>query len=213
VIIQEFLEGIPSSVSLLSTKTEARSVAVNEQLIGIPWLSRLPFAYCGNITPFRTDKAGEMESLAEELVLDFKLLGSNGVDFLVSKKGPVVLEINPRFQGSLDTVEKAMNINLFEAHAGCFRGELPEKPEAKCFAARGVIYSDREIFIDRELMDLILREKCADIPSQGTVTEPDGPLTSLFACKSTREEAVLSLKRGADRIKAFIENQSKRRNT
>lgn len=28
-----------------------------------------------------------MEALAEELVLEFKLLGSNGVDFLVSKKG------------------------------------------------------------------------------------------------------------------------------
>ncbi len=206
LIVQEFLEGVPSSVSLLSTKNEALSVAVNEQLIGIPWLSRLPFAYCGNITPFRTNKAKEMEGLAEELVIEFKLLGSNGVDFLVSKKGPVVLEINPRFQGSLDTVEKAMNINLFEAHAGCFRGELPEKPEAKCFAARGVIYSDRELFIDRKLMDLILREKSADIPSQGTVVEPDGPLTSLFACASTREEAILSLKRGVNRIKAFIEN-------
>jgi len=213
VVIQEFLEGIPSSVSLLSTKNEALSVAVNEQLIGIPWLSRLPFAYCGNITPFRTDQAEEMEALAEELVLEFKLLGSNGVDFLVSKKGPVVLEINPRFQGSLDTVEKAMNINLFEAHAGCFRGELPEKPEAKYFAARGVIYSDRELFIDRKLMDTILMEKGADIPSEGTVAEPDGPLTSLFACTSTREEAVLSLKRGANRIKAFIENQTKRKNT
>jgi len=213
IVIQEFLEGTPSSVSLLSTKNEALSVAVNEQLIGIPWLSRLPFAYCGNITPFMTNQAEEMEALAEELVLEFKLLGSNGVDFLASKKGPVVLEINPRFQGSLDTVEKAMNINLFEAHAGCFRGELPEKPEAKGFAARGVIYSDRELFIDQKLMELILREKGADIPSQGTVIEPDGPLTSLFACTSTREEAVLSLEKGANRIRAFIENQLKREDT
>lgn len=213
IVIQEFLEGTPSSVSLLSTKNEALSVAVNEQLIGIPWLSWLPFAYCGNITPFMTDQAEEMEALAEELVLEFKLLGSNGVDFLASKKGPVVLEINPRFQGSLDTVEKAMNINLFEAHAGCFRGELPEKPEAKGFAARGVIYSDRELFIDQKLMELILREKGADIPSQGTVIEPDGPLTSLFACTSTREEAVLSLEKGANRIRAFIENQLKREDT
>ncbi len=63
-----------------------------------------------------------MEKLAEELVLDFKLLGSNGVDFLVTETGPIVLEINPRFQGSLDTVEKAMNINLFEAHVRCFKG-------------------------------------------------------------------------------------------
>ncbi|RXA19671.1 ATP-grasp domain-containing protein [Methanosarcina sp. MSH10X1] len=211
VVVQEFIEGIPSSVSLLSTKNEALAVAVNEQLIGIPWLSRLPFAYCGNITPFRTDKVEEIETLAEELVLGFKLQGSNGVDFLISEKGPVVLEINPRFQGSLDTVEKAMNINLFNAHVDCFRGELPEKPEAKCFAARGIIYSDRELFIDRRLMDVILREKGADIPSQGTVAEPDGPLTSLFACTSTREEAVLSIKRGANRIKAFIENQMERK--
>jgi uncharacterized protein len=209
VIIQEFLEGIPSSVSLLSTKSEALSVAVNEQLIGISWLSRLPFAYCGNITPFKIGQAEEMEALAEDLVLRFKLVGSNGVDFLFTENGPVVLEINPRFQGSLDTVEKAMGINLFEAHVNCFRGELPDKPKAKCFAARGIFYSDRELFIDRELMDIIIREKCADIPPPGTVAKPDWPLTSLFSFTSTREDAVLSLERGAKRIETFIENQTK----
>ncbi len=205
VVIQDFLEGTPSSVSLLSTKNEALSVAVNEQLIGIPWLSRLPFAYCGNITPFRNKQADEMETLAEEIVLDFKLLGSNGVDFLVTENGPIVLEINPRFQGSLDTVEKAMNINLFEAHAGCFRDKLPSKPKANCFAARGIIYSDRELFIDEKLMDVILREKGADIPSKGMKIEPDWPLTSLFSCTSTREDALLSLESGANRINNFIE--------
>jgi len=107
IIVQQFLEGTPASVSLLSTKNESLAVAVNEQLIGIPWLSRLPFAYCGNITPFRTEYSEEMEALSEELVLELGLLGSNGVDFLVTEKGPVVLEVNPRFQGSLDTVEKA----------------------------------------------------------------------------------------------------------
>lgn len=206
LIIQDFLEGTPASVSLLSTRDEAISVAVNEQLIGIPWLSRLPFAYCGNITPFKTGQAEEMKALAEELVLEFKLLGSNGVDFLVTENGPVVLEINPRFQGSLDTVEKAMNINLFEAHVGCFKGDLPDKPNAKCFASRGIIYSDRELFIDRKLMDVILREKGADIPLHGTNIEPDWPLTSLFSCAPTREGAVLSLERGAKRIKTFIED-------
>ncbi|WP_235283156.1 ATP-grasp domain-containing protein [Methanosarcina sp. 2.H.A.1B.4] len=209
VVIQEFLEGIPSSVSLLSTNNQALSVAVNEQLIGMPWLSKLPFAYCGNITPFRTAHAEEMEALAEELVLELGLLGSNGVDFLVTEKGPVVLEVNPRFQGSLDTIEMATGMNLFEAHIGCFRGELPEKPEAKHFAARGVLYSDRELFIDRKLMDFILMEKSADIPSMGTVTEPDWPLTSLFACASTRDEAIRSLERGAEKIKTFIVNRTK----
>lgn len=204
IVVQQFLEGIPASVSLLSTKNESLAIAVNEQLIGMPWLSRLPFAYCGNITPFRTEYAEEMEKMAEELILELGLLGSNGVDFLVTERGPVVLEVNPRFQGSLDTVEKAMGINLFEAHAGCFRGELPEKPEAKLFAARGVLYSDRELFIDRKLMEVILREKSADIPPQETVIEPDWPLTSLFAFASTRDEAVKSLEGGAERLKTFI---------
>ncbi|WP_292390500.1 ATP-grasp domain-containing protein [Methanosarcina sp. UBA5] len=209
VVIQDFLEGIPSSVYLLSTKKEALSVAVNEQLIGIPWLSRLPFSYCGNITPFRTEYAEEMETLAEELVLDFKLLGSNGVDFLVTETGPIVLEINPRFPGSFDTVEKAMNINLFEAHVDCFKGELPEKSEAKRFAARGIIYSGRELFIDRQLLDVILREKGADIPPQGTIVRPDWFLTSLFSCTSTREDAIISLEKRAKRIKTFIECKTK----
>ncbi|MEL7663966.1 MAG: ATP-grasp domain-containing protein [Methanosarcina mazei] len=204
IVIQQFLEGTPASVSVLSTKDEALAVAVNEQLTGIPWLSRLPFAYCGNITPFMTEYAEDMEKLAEELILELGLLGSCGVDFLVTEQGPVVLEVNPRFQGSLDTVEKAMGINLFEAHAGCFRGELPEKPKAKLFAARGVLYSDRELFIDRKLMEVILREKSADIPPQKTVIEPDWPLTSLFEFASTREEAIKSLEGGAERIKTFI---------
>lgn len=207
IVVQQFLEGTPASVSLLSTEKESMAVAVNEQLVGIPWLSKLPFAYCGNITPLRTECAGEMEALSEELILELGLMGSNGIDFLVTEKGPVVLEVNSRFQGSLDTVEKAMGINLFEAHIDCFRGELPEKPEAKLFAARGVIYSDRELFIDRKLMEVILREKSADIPRQETVIEPDWPLTSLFAIASTREKAVKSLEEGAERIKTFIVNR------
>jgi predicted ATP-grasp superfamily ATP-dependent carboligase len=211
IVVQQFLEGTPASVSLLSTKYGSLAVAVNEQLIGIPWLSRLPFAYCGNITPFRTKYAEEMEAFAEELVLELGLLGSNGVDFLVTENGPIVLEVNPRFQGSLDTVEKAMGINLFEAHVGCFRGELPKKPEAKLFAARGVLYSDRELFIDRKLMEVILREESADIPSQGTVTEPDWPLTSLFALASTRDKAVRSLEGEAERIKTFIGRMKEKR--
>ncbi|MFZ2410977.1 MAG: ATP-grasp domain-containing protein, partial [Candidatus Methanoperedens sp.] len=50
-IAQEFVEGIPCSASVISTGDDAVVVALNEQLIGVPWLTRLPFAYCGNITP------------------------------------------------------------------------------------------------------------------------------------------------------------------
>ena len=201
IIVQEFLEGVPASVSVLSTGKEALAVAVNEQLIGTPWLSGLPFAYCGNITPFETPFAEEMETVSEALVLEYGLMGSNGVDFLLTKNGPVALELNPRFQGSLDTVELATGLNLFKAHVRCFSGELPEKPRTKQFAARGVLYSDRELFIDEERMKVILRENTVDIPNAGDVAGPDGPLTSILASASSREEALDALKAGAIRIK------------
>ncbi|MDD3041839.1 MAG: ATP-grasp domain-containing protein [Methanosarcinaceae archaeon] len=201
IIIQEFLEGVPASVSVLSTRKEALAVAVNEQLIGTPWLSGLPFAYCGNITPLETPFAEEMEAVSEALILEYGLVGSNGVDFLLTKNGPVALELNPRFQGSLDTVELATDLNLFEAHIRCFTGELPEKPRIKQFAARGVLYSDRELFIDEGRMKVILRENTVDIPNAGDVAGPDGPLTSILASASSREEALDALKAGAIRIK------------
>jgi predicted ATP-grasp superfamily ATP-dependent carboligase len=54
-------------------------------------------------------------------------------------------------------------------------------------------------------MDVILREKGADIPSKGMKIEPDWPITSLFSCTSTREDALMSLESGANRINNFIE--------
>src|SRR5659263_30398 len=101
-IAQEFVEGIPCSTSIISTGDEAVVVAVNEQLIGIHRLTRLPFAYCGNITPLQTKFSQEMEEYSKQIAIEFKLQGSNGVDFILTDKCVTVIEVNPRFQGSID---------------------------------------------------------------------------------------------------------------
>ena len=52
---QEYLEGMPLSVSVLSTGSEAMPIAVNEILVGKKWLGQnRPFGYCGNVTPYAT---------------------------------------------------------------------------------------------------------------------------------------------------------------
>ena len=104
-IAQEFVEGIPCSASLIGTGDDACVIALNEQLIGIPGLTKLPFAYCGNVTPFVTDWKREMIEYSRQIALEFGLIGSNGVDLIQTEKGAVVIEVNPRFQGSLDTIE------------------------------------------------------------------------------------------------------------
>jgi len=151
-IAQEYLQGTFASVSVLSTGEDAIALAVNEQLIGVPWLGAIqPFMYCGNVTPLDTKHGGKMCRIAETLVLELGLIGSNGVDFVITKDGPVVLEVNPRFQGSLDAVELSTGINLFDAHVRACSGELIKTPQTTCFAVKMVVFAESKMIIRKNL--------------------------------------------------------------
>jgi predicted ATP-grasp superfamily ATP-dependent carboligase len=205
MLIQDFISGTAASVSVLSTKDGACAIAINEQLIGIPWLTELPFSYCGNITPFETPYAEKICRMAEELVMEFGLVGSNGIDFIISDSGPVVIEINARFQGSLDTVELATGINIFDAHVRSFGGELPEKPETGKFAARAVLYTDRDVVINKQVLDAILKENTADIPNDGHKAFSGDPVTSVIATGRNRQDVLENIKNRVSRIRKLLD--------
>jgi predicted ATP-grasp superfamily ATP-dependent carboligase len=198
-IAQEFMKGIPCSTSVVSTGDEAVVVAMNEQLIGIRRLTRLPFAYCGNVTPLETKFRQEMEDYSKQICIEFKLRGSNGIDFMLTDKSVKVIEINPRFQGSIDTVELSTGINVFDAHIKSFAGELPELREPRCFAAKNIIYIDKKLIINRDISDTLLnysiKGKAADIPRPGQEVLPDEPLTTILATASTRRMACYKVNR------------------
>ena len=204
-IAQEFVEGIPCSSSVISTGDEAVVVAVNEQLIGIPWLTRLHFAYCGNITPFKTKFREEVDEYSKQIAIEFKLQGSNGIDFMMTDKGVKVIEINPRFQGSIDTVELSTGLNIFDAHIKSFSGELPELMGPRCFAAKNIIYTDKKLKINREISDMLVKYmnkgKAADIPRSGQEVHPDEPVMTILATASTRRMALYKVRRSARYIK------------
>lgn len=208
-IAQEFIEGIPCSASLISTGDDAAVVALNEQLIGLPWLTRVPFAYCGNITPFHTKFKEEMIQYAEQIAVEFKLRGSNGVDFIATGKGIQLIEINPRFQGSLDTVELSTGLNIFDAHVRSFEGELPEIRESRCFAAKAIIFAGKEVMITKEISDILI--KCmdkggaADIPRQGLTIHPDEPVMTLLATSRTRMTVLDKIRQSCELIKRRTE--------
>lgn len=194
MVFQEYLAGTPASVSIISTKEKACTAAVNEQLIGIPWLTKLPFAYCGNVTPLITPYANQMKNIAEGLISELGLVGSIGVDFLITDKGPVALEVNARFQGSMDTVELATGANIFEEHMLAFEGhirqERTKEPAYKKYAARAVIYAEERTAITEQAMTGILGKQTADIPNTGDVIGKDEPVTSVISTGYTRRKVV-----------------------
>jgi len=208
-IAQEFVKGIPCSASLISTGDDAVVVAINEQLIGLPWLTRIPFAYCGNITPFHTEFKAEMEKYALQIAMEFKLQGSNGVDFMLTDKGVQVIEINPRFQGSLDTVELSTGMSIFDAHIRSFEGELPELRGFQCFAAKTIIFAEKELVITRDISDTLIecmnKGRAADIPHRGVVIGPDEPITTMLSTARTRMTVLDKVRRSSMHIKRRTE--------
>lgn len=208
-IAQEFVEGVPCSASLIGTGDDACVIALNEQLIGIPGLTRLPFAYCGNITPFITQFKNEMIEYSEQIAFEFGLKGSNGVDFIQTEKGMVVIEVNPRFQGSLDTIELSCGINIVDAHVRSFSGELPKPGKHKHFAVRNILYAGKSIQVDERLFKRLIKcmkmERAADIPEKGRIAREYEPLTTLLETGRTREMAIEKVERSARYIRRITE--------
>jgi len=208
-IAQEFVEGVPCSASLIGTGDDACVIALNEQLIGTPSLTKLPFAYCGNITPFITQFKNEIIECSEQISVEFGLMGSNGVDLIQTEKGVVVIEVNPRFQGSLDTVELSYGINIFDAHVRSFSGELPKPKKHKCFAVRNILYAGKSLQVNERLFNGLM--KCmkvghaADIPEKGWTSSEDDPLTTLLETGRTREMVLKKVEISARYIRGLTE--------
>ena len=214
-LFQEYISGKPVSISLISTKDEAVPIAINEQIIGKKWLGQtFPFAYCGNITPFiptRTELAELMSEIARDLVLELGLIGSNGVDFIVTDDDVFVIEVNPRFQSSLDTVELSTGINLFDAHVRAFEGDLgnltergSSKIKPKRFASKAIVYAEKEFVLKKDLF----KSSIADITPIGRTIPSGDPVATAIGVGENRAKAICSTMENVFFIKRTVRDST-----
>jgi hypothetical protein len=201
-LYQEYIRGKNASVSLIATKKEAIAVSVNEQLIGLDSLCASgPFVYCGNISPFVTPFSARMCEIAEFLADELGLIGSNGVDFVCTDDGPFVIEVNPRFQGSLDTVELSTGLNLVDAHVKAVKGDLPERVGAIRYAAKAITFAKRDGIV---IEDFEREQGIVDIPGKGRILKPGEPIATGIGIGDTRERAFAEAMKRVARIQAGV---------
>ncbi|MDI6702990.1 ATP-grasp domain-containing protein [Methanothermobacter wolfeii] len=192
-LLQEYIEGVPVSASVLSTGQEAVTVLTSRQIIdrGVPGFEG-QFIYAGNMTP---GPLGEIESLAEDLILDFSLRGSNGVDFILRDGELYVIEVNPRIQGTFECAEASLGINMLEAHIRAFHGELIEKPVPRMCAVKRILYAPgRCIFPGINLQGV------HDLPVPGAVIEAGEPLVTVMSEHKTPEGALRLASRRCSKV-------------
>ena len=197
---QEYVTGKPLSVSVLSTGKEAEPIALNEILVGKKWMGQdKEFGYCGNVTPYKTKFRDRMYEIAEELIPALGLVGHNGIDFIVNKDGPVILEVNPRFTGAVDSVELAIKDNLFKAHVDAINGKLREY-KIKQYGMKAILFARDHTTIKGNL----LKPMIADVPRPGTVYENGEAICTVMGAGKTRGEASDRLR---ERVR-FVKNNT-----
>jgi len=189
VLIQELIRGEHASSSVISTEHEARALTVNEQILGSTELGQVePFGYCGNVVPLSTlDSIECCRSVAENVVSHFGLVGSNGVDFVISGGTPFVIEVNPRFQGTLECVERVLGINLVETHIdACIESLIPHALEATCFCTRLILFAPFRCIIP----DLTSLAYVRDIPLPNIIIQRGEPVCSILSEDKSREASL-----------------------
>lgn len=185
-IMQEYVNGISLSSSVLSNKNDAKTIINSRLLTMNDFEKNNSFIYVGNILPLTSKSImadvndinriiEEMENNSEKLAHEFNLIGSNGVDYILNENGLYVIEINPRLQGTFECVEKALGINMLDAHIKACQGEIIEIPEAKYYSYKKIIYSPT-----RNKFEKINLENIYDLPHIGSITEKSEPLLTII---------------------------------
>jgi predicted ATP-grasp superfamily ATP-dependent carboligase len=185
VITEEIVDGVPCSVSCLANAGGAVAVAVNRQILR--GSSGSAFGFCGSVTPYRNGREQDLAAYAERIAAASGCLGSIGVDF-VSGGRIAAIEVNPRFQATLDTIEMATGINLFSAHVAAFRGIFPERmPSCRQVAVREILFADRDLTVTTDLKRL--HPAIADIPWPGSCFEEGQAVVSVYGWGAREAEA------------------------
>ncbi|MDO8842656.1 ATP-grasp domain-containing protein [Methanocalculus sp.] len=188
-ISQRIIEGQPASVSCISDGKRAVAVAANEQILR--GTDEASFGFAGSITPCDHPLAGEMMALAERIVSASGCIGSIGVDFVLADEA-VAIEVNPRFQATLDTVEHSLGQNIFSLHMDACSGIVPNsRPTPRRYAARRILFAERDCTIRSNLVRF--SSFIADIPTPGTEFLEGDAIVSLFGYGESRDAALKML--------------------
>ena len=185
-MLQEFIEGMPASCCCLVSGGKAVVLTTNQQILRGG--DACAFAFSGSITPCPHPMAGKMAQYAEKIAAATGCSGCIGIDFVLTENEAYAIEVNPRFQGTLETVENALNTNLFKLHLDACSGILPDAVPAICgFTARKILVAPHDMTLKSDLLPL--RDIITDIPYPGTFFEEGMVLFSVTGSGRTVEEA------------------------
>jgi len=221
-MLQEFIHGVPCSASFVSNGRECVVLGIAEQLIGLRRFGSRDFRYCGSILPLvelMSPRAGrkileQVRRLASFLTREYGLTGVNGMDFILRGNRIFLTEINPRYSASMELIEQAYKLPIFELHTQAvlegvlppFRLETAGKGER--FYGKAILFAERDTAVPdtRSWSTKGIR----DIPESGEKLRKGGPICTILTDSPTYNGTLADLTDQAKRLKEEIYGKTER---
>lgn len=184
-LLQEFISGNSVSSSFLSYKNHDISmITTSDQIIGSPMLGVKDFIYCGNITPL-IHTSEKLVNISTKISKMFKLVGSNGVDFIMQNKKVYVIEVNPRIQGTFECIEQSYDFNMAKAHIDSCNNEPVSIPQVKKFTVKLIPFASDDAYYNLDGITNVYDTSCKDF-----LIKKGYPISSIIVSDRILENAM-----------------------
>jgi uncharacterized protein len=206
--LQERISGIPGSIVFAADGRDAVALGLSRQLVGRPGFGAGRFRYCGNLLASAAQplfpRQRQLEETAVRLMKvvsrEFRLVGLNGIDFIARRGVPYPIEVNPRYSASMELVEAAHGISLFQVHADACGGCLPPSlPKPAAVHGKAVVFARRDLRVGAT-SGWLSQPAYADIPHPGEAIASGRPICTLRAVASKSDVCLRLLEAGAARV-------------
>jgi predicted ATP-grasp superfamily ATP-dependent carboligase len=164
-----------------------------------------PFRYGGAAGPLDVSPAQseEIARIVAVVASELNLVGLNSADFLISRDGVWLIEINPRPGATLDVFE-SNDETLFARHVAACEGRLVPTPPSLAFKAAEIVYAPHDIVLrgGRNWPDWVV-----DRPAPGTRIAAGDPLCTALACGASVDSARACASERAREIIALVQEE------
>jgi len=190
-------------------------LGISRQIVGDAAFGASGYRYCGNILAVDDPQFGvhsplfrAATALAGATAQLFDLIGVNGVDFIARDDTLHPIEINPRWSGSLELVDRAGGVSVFAAHAAACLSGLSSlndlRPHFRGAVGKAIVFARRNVTIgdtDSWLDDPDVR----DVPHARDRISAGRPVCTVFASATDTASCRATLVDRAARIYAQLD--------
>ena len=209
-ILQEHLAGISASASFVANGAECVVLGLTAQIVGRSEFGASGFRYCGNLLPLTAGRETltRVQDIAACLTREFKLVGVNGLDFILKDDQIYPVEVNPRYSASMELIERAYGLSIFDLHVkSVLQGRLPDfdlagKLADRRFFGKAIVYAGQDGTAP-DTRGWPARD-IRDVPFPGETLSAGDPVCTVLASGLTQAECFAGLVAQAATIKGEI---------